>query len=244
MANAANRGGKLGGEILQIVILTSFMTGGILALFSAFFWLYLIPSRQAALDEQVQDYNKLLDLLEPNPKKRKKEAQEIYAYRSQVREAKKGPATKNLRQLVEAELGGLPITTFPNTQDKAHGPSTKEYLQTISIKEGSLADIISFAARVKQANPSVSIGRLNLTNRSRAGTAGAGGDTDRWAADIDFFTYVTTAAGITGKTAPAAGETAAEAAPDGAAEAPSAEAPAPEAKADAKPEATPAAKAP
>lgn len=118
MAKATAHGGKVGGEILHIVILTSFMTGGLLAILSAVFYLFVIPAREAQLADQVADYNKLLKLLDP--KKASKESKEIWELRARHRQAKTA-STATLREMVQEQLGDLGFQRFPPTATPAGG---------------------------------------------------------------------------------------------------------------------------
>ena len=63
MSSAPGAGGKQGGEVIKFVILILFMTSGGLALMSAVFYLFLIPSRNEKVMAQTRDSNALVDLL-------------------------------------------------------------------------------------------------------------------------------------------------------------------------------------
>ncbi len=190
MARAEGRGASKSGEFLQLVILTLLMTGGGLALMSAFLKFYLVPAREAKLTHQITDSNALVALLDP--KRNTKPSREIWDLRARFREASKNRASKSLRQMVQEQLGILQFTNFPPTTSPRNPREggTVEQMQSIDLKDASLQDIFQFAARVKEENPSVHVGMINLSRRSRSmAPGGTGGIEDSWTASIQFYTY-------------------------------------------------------
>jgi len=207
------RGGKGSGELLHIVILTAFMTGGFLALISGVFHFFVIPDREKKLAAQVKDHNDLAALLDP--RKTTKAGKEIYELRDRYRAATKNQSTKTIREMVTEQLGGLtysrlPPTTFKGVQQKS---ATKESIQQIELKEAPISEILSFIGRVKQANPGIQVGHVGLTRRLRGGPAAPAGaaapagltapaDDDKWNASIDFYAYITEAKGGAARAVP------------------------------------------
>jgi hypothetical protein len=214
MAKSGAGGGKGGGgETLQIVILTLFMMGGCFALISGFLWVYLVPARADEVSSQVTDFKKLYDLLDKNQNAKTG----LWDLRHRVKEAEKAHSSLTLREMVEAEQGTLQWSSFPKTISRPIG-NTLEQNQSIDLKDAPLNEILSFVARVKQANPSVQVGSLRVTRTTRAGPTSAlsqpsgGGDDDRWSATVNFYLYTTGAGGAK----PAAGAAGAPAAAEGA----------------------------
>jgi hypothetical protein len=201
MAKAATQGTGMKGEFLHIIILTSFMTGAFLAVISAVIYLWVIPGREAAVNEQVTDYNQLHGLLDP--RRPTPASKEMYTSRARFRDANKSLESKTLREMVQDQLGNLTYTRFPQMVTKAQAKSsTAEHTQAIELKEAPIGDILAFAARVRQANQSVQVAHINLQRRNKpagmtAGGAGAsplggGAEDDRWGASLEFYTSVTT----------------------------------------------------
>jgi hypothetical protein len=189
---------KVGGEILQIAILTSFMTGGILALTTAFLYFYLIPSAKAELNDQLDDYSKLVALLD-----RKNTKDNLWSLRATVREATKNQTSKSLRASIEDELQGLQYTSLPPASSKKIGNTIQEQ-QTITLKEAPLNDVLKFIARVKQQNPNIHVGYINRARgRERRAIAPAPApagaappppptpEEERWVPKVDFFSFST-----------------------------------------------------
>jgi hypothetical protein len=188
MSTAAGAGGKQSGEVIKFVILILFMTSGGLALMSAVFYMFLIPSRNEKLMAQTRDSNALVDLVE----KKNNAKTRLWDLRRSYNEAAKNPNTKTIRQIVEENLGGLQWSSFPATLPHSKG-NTTESTQTIDLKDAPLQDILRFAAQIKQENPSVQLGHINLSRKAgRGSSSSAGADDDKWTAKLDFYTYTTT----------------------------------------------------
>jgi hypothetical protein len=199
MAKAASQGTGMKGEFLHIIILTSFMTAVFLALISAVIYLWIIPGREASVNEQVTDYNQLHGLLDP--RRSTPASKDMYTARDRFREATKNQESKTLKEMVQDQLGSLVFTRFPATAPKAQAKSsTIEYTQAIELKEAPLSDILAFAGRVRQANVAVQVAHVNLQRRNKPAVIGAAAaaspsgtaEDDRWAASLDFYTSVTT----------------------------------------------------
>jgi len=199
MAKGKAPGGKGSGEPFQILIMTLFMTGGGFALVSAAFYFFIIPGRMSELRDQIEDHNKVVELLDSRNNPRTL----MWDLRKRVRDAEKTQGTMGLRERVEKELFGLQWSQFPKTNAVQRG-NTIEHVQTIDIKEAAIQELFDFIARVKQENPSVQVGTIKLTRSTRSsrpssplstpGTPALAAE-DRWSAPLTFYLYTTPGAG-------------------------------------------------
>src|SRR5262245_23125605 len=183
MAKTKARDG--GGETLQIVILTLFMTGGGFALISLVLALFLVPARANEVDKQIKDATSLAELLaqKNNPKT------QMWDLRKKAKEAEKAEGSQSLRSRVEAQFGPLVYSSFPATVQKKYG-NTIEMTQKVDFKEAKLQQVFDFVARVKQENPSVQVGQLRVSRP--ANRPGQSGDEDKWTTSVTFHLYSTT----------------------------------------------------
>jgi hypothetical protein len=182
-----------GGETIQIVILTLFMTGGGFALISLVLALFLVPARADEVDQQIQDAKALGELLAKNNQKSL-----MWDLRKRAKEAEKAEGSANLRSRVENQLGPLQgsVTVFPAKTEKKIG-NTREESQKIDFKDVKLQQVFDFVARVKQENPSVQVGQLRISRPPNT-RAGSGGDEDKWTVSATFYLYSTTSGGPRG----------------------------------------------
>ena len=243
MAKAQTGGGKLKDEALQIGILTTFMLGGFLALSCAFLYVYFIPSKESSLNAQVNDWNSMAALLDPQRKT--KDSKEIWELRERFNEATKNPVTESLHSIVQKNLGDLQFNSFPRMTSRQPNPRspTVEHKQDIDLREAPLKEFLLFIARVQQENPGLQVGHTRLSRKvTRSGIAppSIGGSSspedDKWTAQIDFYAFGTKESPPGAKTAPKAEEGTEAGAEAGPAEAvPGEETPKAEAPAEAPP---------
>ena len=181
-----------GGETLQIVILTLFMTGGGFALISLVLALFLVPARADELDQQIKDAESLGKLLaKDNPKAL------MWDLRKRAREAEKAQGSASLRSRIESQFGSLVPTQHQATAERKIG-NTKEETSKVDFKEVKLQEAFNFIARVKAENPSIQVGQL-VISRGAAGTRSAAApDEDKWSVNVTFQIYSTTSPGARG----------------------------------------------
>ena len=180
----AGKNGNSGGEKLQILILTLFMTAGGFALICLVFYFFIISGDQRDFRVQAQDHNELVKLLDPKSKN------QSYVLRRAILEAKKNQGSQTLTEQVENNLGALASfrVSMPQPREKKVGNSV-EYTQTINFKDARLQDLFNFVARVKSANASIQMGALDLTRATRSRSKTTTAEDDRWSANLTFVLY-------------------------------------------------------
>ena len=189
-----------GGETIQIVILTLFMTGAGFALISLVLALFLVPARADELDQQIKDAKALSDLLAKNNQKSL-----MWDLRKRAREAEKTEGSATLRSRIESQFGPLQgsVTRHHPTTERKIG-NTKEETSKVDMKDAKLQLVFDFIARVKAENPSVQVGQLLISRGSAGSRSAAGPDEDKWTVNVTFYLYSTTSSGPRGPSAKAA----------------------------------------
>ncbi|MBI4586041.1 MAG: hypothetical protein HY717_18690 [Planctomycetes bacterium] len=173
-AVGAARGSKKASEILQIILLSLFMTSGFFALFSLVL-LAILPGKKESIRTQANDLTELIKQLDDKGELRKT--------RDQVNEFKKAGTEVNLRSIVDSNLDPLVWTTFPEMQPRPLKGKTIEFSQNIKLKEADLQSLLNFIGRVKHAQSSIRVGSMNFSRNRRASTK------DAWDATLTFYYY-------------------------------------------------------
>lgn len=174
----AERGGSSSsGELIQIVILTLFITSGFLGVASLIFGL-MIPNRQNGAEAQARDLDNLIKMLK-DPQVRK--------VRDSFEQFRREIGGKSIRDVIRLSLGGLKnnVEHFPITNIKRTG-NTVAYTQKLKIKDAKLQPVFDFLARVRQKHRGVHAGDINLTRGRGRSAANA---SDLWNVDLTFYLF-------------------------------------------------------
>ena len=174
---AEGGGSSSSGELIQIVILTLFITSGFLGVASLIFGL-MIPSRRSDADAQARDLNNLIKTFR-DP--------QVLNVRDSFEQFRREIGGLGIRDVIRVSLGGLKnnVEHFPITNIKPIG-NTVAYTQKLKIKDAKLQPVFDFLARVRQKHRGVHAGDINLTRGRGRGAAKA---SDLWNVDLTFYLY-------------------------------------------------------
>ena len=147
----ATKSVKSGSELSQVVIMTLFITSGFLAV-SCLVFSMVIPSRQAAAEDQRTDLMNLVKMF------RDDKPDGLKSTRDRLKQfERQGDRDKNLRQVVEDKSKGLPglvWSSFPATNSKSIPKAkTTRHQQSIDFKDAGMQDSLYLIARVRKTRP-------------------------------------------------------------------------------------------
>jgi hypothetical protein len=176
------RSAKKSAELIQIVILTLFITSGFLAIASFVFYL-MVPSQEAKAEEQENDLDTLVKQF--RSAEFKSARQNFEHLLRQAGEAGEG----KFRELLSDNLLDLEdnIDSFPAMQERRIGKTTA-YTQPLKLREVELQSLFNYLARVRQSHRGVHAGNINL-NRKRGRSRNAPADAGDWNADLIFYLH-------------------------------------------------------
>lgn len=165
-------------ETLQIVILTLFMTGAFFGLFTLVLVLFLLPSTEKNVADQVRDLETLL--------KRFRKNDEVWRLRNDFEKLRKS-GMEDLNSTVRKQFQAYQPDRYPRMSEKllSRAGKTIEYTQTVTYSAIPVQEAINLIARVKTANENIYLSSLKLrpTSASRRNTE------DDYAADMVFHLY-------------------------------------------------------
>ena len=175
----ATKSVKSGSELSQVVIMTLFITSGFLAV-SCLVFSMLIPSRQAAAEDQRTDLMNLVKMFrDDKPDGLKSKRDRLKQFERQ------GDRDKNLRQVVEDNSKGLPglvWSSFPATNSKSIPKAqTTRHQQSIDFKDAGMQDSLYLIARVRKTRPGVRASKMSFRP--------ARGDSGKWGIKLVFELY-------------------------------------------------------
>lgn len=168
------------GELLQIIILTLFITSGFLAV-ACLVFLFLIPGQEQKAKSAQED---LKDLVVSLRSKSTETQRDRY-----LQFKKEADSQKSLRDILLTQKAPLDFNSF-SSQTPKREKGTVTYTQPVGIREAPLQDLVNFVARVRTAQESVKTSRIVLNRKSRGRRSGSlvaePGTTPLWNADLTF----------------------------------------------------------
>ncbi len=165
-------------ELLQILILTLFITGGFLAV-ACLVFMFLIPGQKQKADAAQNDLKNLIVSL--RSKETIEQRKKYLAFKEDA------DSQRSLREILLGQKGPLDFSTF-NSQKPRQEKGTITYTQPVAIREAPLQNLVDFIARVRTAENSVSTAKIVLNRKSRRSTSfiAEPGETPLWNADLTF----------------------------------------------------------